>query len=68
MMTHDESFVVQVIDKREYADFESMLKSERYDHIASDCSTSNEVLRVLRGIYPPEKERLGVIVLQFKPE
>lgn len=68
MVTHDESFVVQVVDKREYQTFVEMLQKERYDHIAPDCSSSDEVLRVLQGIYSPDKEHLGVIVLQFKPE
>ena len=68
MMTHDESFIVRVVDKREYLTFAEMLKKERYDHIAPDCASAEEVMRILQGIYPRDKERLGVIVLQFKPE
>jgi hypothetical protein len=42
-----------------------MLKIEEGDKIAPDHQGS--VLDLLREIYPPNKEQLGVVVLEIEP-
>lgn len=64
-MTHDESFEVKVVGIRRYQTFDVMLEKEPYNHIVPEASSQAEVLSLLKRIYPPEKERLGVVVLEF---
>lgn len=58
------SGVVQVTDIRTYETFSEMLKHEKAGHIVPDNPAG--ALDVLRSIYPPDKERLGVYVFQLK--
>lgn len=65
LVTNADEMVVQIGDIRRYKTFEEMLKVEPYQKIAPDSNSSHEVLMLLRGIYGPEKEKLGVVVLEF---
>ena len=65
LMTHTESFDVKVNAIRRYKTFENMLTIEPYDRIAPDSKSSDEVLGLLKQIYPAHKEKLGVVVLEF---
>jgi ASC-1-like (ASCH) protein/ribosomal protein S18 acetylase RimI-like enzyme len=56
--------IVEVDDVRIYPTFTEMLKYEKAEHIVPDDPES--ALNILRGIYPKEKEDLGVYVLQLK--
>ncbi len=56
--------IVQVADVRVYESFVEMLQTEKAAHIAPD--NPKEALSVLRGIYPADKEKLGVYVLELK--
>ena len=56
--------VVEVVDVRVYPTFAAMLAKEQAGHIVPDNPAN--ALSVLQGIYPPEKEALGVHVLQLK--
>lgn len=58
--------LARVIDIRNYPSFEGMLKVESPDRIVPGESNQS-LLRILREIYPPAKERLGVIVIQISP-
>lgn len=55
--------IVKVEDVRVYPNFAIMLEKENAGHIVPDNPA--HALEVLRGIYPDEKERLGVHVLQL---
>jgi len=48
-----------------YASFDELLTHEDPANIAPDLSP-DELLEVLRGIYPPEKEALGVVALEIE--
>jgi ASC-1-like (ASCH) protein len=49
-----------------YADFEELLAHEEPAAIAPD-RPPDRLLEVLRAIYPPEKESLGVVALEIAP-
>ena len=58
------SGIVKVAEIRKYKDFSEMLKNEKAAHIVP--SDPDGALHILKGIYPPEKEQLGVYVFQFE--
>lgn len=65
LVTHDDSFVVRVSDKRSHATFRDMLEAEPYGSIVPDAATADAVHRTLKGFYDDRKEALGVVVLEF---
>ena len=65
LITHMSNCDVQVSAIRRYQTFEAMLEKEPYDRIAPDSSSQAELLALLKHIYPPDKERLGVVVLEL---
>jgi ASC-1-like (ASCH) protein len=51
----------------EYLSFEEMLDREDARSIGGDLGESREnLLAVIRSIYPPEKERLGVLAIEIE--
>jgi ASC-1-like (ASCH) protein len=51
----------------EYPSFEEMLDREDARSIGGDLGESREnLLAVIRSIYPPEKERLGVLAIEIE--
>ena len=65
LVTHTGSFDVRVGSIRKYRTFEEMLDIEPWERIAPDSRSKEEVLSLLKQIYPKNKENLGVIVLEF---
>jgi ASC-1-like (ASCH) protein/ribosomal protein S18 acetylase RimI-like enzyme len=65
LMSHIESCEVKINAIRRYRTFEEMLKIEPWERISPDSKSCNEVLSLLRQIYPAHKEKLGVVVLEF---
>lgn len=65
LVTHTLSFDVRVNGIRRYSTFEAMLEKEPYERIAPDCKSPPELLSLFRNIYSPDKEKLGVVVLEF---
>lgn len=65
LVTHTGSFEVRVGSIRKYRTFEEMLGIELWERIAPDSRSKEEVLSLLKQIYPKNKENLGVIVLEF---
>jgi ASC-1-like (ASCH) protein/GNAT superfamily N-acetyltransferase len=59
--------VVRVRYIRQYSTFDEMLKIEESNRIAPGLP-KQDVLQLLREIYPPDRERLGVFVLDIKNE
>lgn len=66
LMTQSAEGAVRVRAVRTYLTFEAMLAVEPYDRIVPGTGSATEVLDILRDIYPPEKERLGVLVLELE--
>lgn len=64
--SRDDSQVVLVREVRTYKSFAEMAASENLDHIVPGQSAQN-VLRTLKDIYPADRERLGVVVLDVEP-
>lgn len=58
--------VVHIQDIRVYGTFEEMLDIEPWQDIVPQAATTSEALAVIQGIYPPDKERLGVYVLELQ--
>jgi ASC-1-like (ASCH) protein/predicted GNAT family acetyltransferase len=56
--------IVQVVAVRVYDTFAEMFDKEEAGHIVPE--NPQGALKVLQGIYPPDKEALGVYVLQLK--
>ncbi len=51
----------------EYPSFEEMLEREDARSIGGDLGESREnLLAVIRSIYPPERERLGVLAIEIE--
>ncbi|QQR77131.1 MAG: GNAT family N-acetyltransferase [Candidatus Moraniibacteriota bacterium] len=65
LVTHTESLVVRVNAIRQYASFDAMIAKEPFKNIAPDASSREELLVLLKNIYPANKEKLGVIVLEL---
>ncbi len=65
MKSASETQVISVKDMRYYTSFDDMLKSEKIELIAP-ASTEDETLRILKEIYPPDKEELGVVVIEIE--
>lgn len=65
LVTHTDSCVIKVQEVRKYPDFKSMLTVEPWEAIVPDANSKEEVLSLLQQIYPPFKEKLGVVVLEF---
>lgn len=63
----DERVPTMVKRVSEYASFEEMLDHEDLRSIGGDLGEDREqLLAVIRGIYPPEKERLGVLAIEVE--
>lgn len=58
-------YLATVKDVRIYRNFKNLLSSEDPEKIIPGKS-KNEVLKVLRKLYLPEKEKLGVIAIELK--
>jgi ASC-1-like (ASCH) protein/GNAT superfamily N-acetyltransferase len=65
LSSQTQSQIIRVKDVRRYRTFHEMLESEDPNHIAPGL-TKQEVLELLRKIYPPDREKLGVIVLDMQ--
>ncbi len=60
-VSRSETQVVRLGAVRRYETFAELLRHENPDHIAPGWG-SDEVLRLLGEIYPPDREKLGVVV------
>ena len=57
----------RVVRVSEYESFEAMLDHEDPRSIGGDLGENrDELLAVIRSIYPPEKERLGVLAIEIE--
>ena len=65
--TSQASGTVKIKAVRTYASFEDMLAAEGWQKIAPDAADTATALRVIKEIYPPEKEALGVYVFEVEP-
>lgn len=62
-----ERLPTRVKDVREYTSFDEMLDREDPVAIGGELGESkDELLAAIRGIYPPEKERLGVLAIEIE--
>ena len=66
-VSHESMLDVRVNAIRRYPSIGELLKKEAWEKIAPDLSSEDAVLQLLRGIYPPEKEKLGMVVLEIIP-
>ena len=60
------SGVVRIRAIRIYDNFADMLATESWQQIVPQASSDEEALRLLRKIYPPHKECLGVHVIEIE--
>ena len=65
--TSEASATIQIKAIRTYASFEVMLAVEGWQKVAPDAGNTATALRLIREIYPPEKESLGVYVFEVEP-
>lgn len=65
--TSQASATVKIKSVRIYASFEDMLATEGWQKIAPDAVDAADALHRIQGIYPPEKEALGVYVFEIEP-
>ncbi|MGH3810536.1 MAG: ASCH domain-containing protein [Pseudonocardiaceae bacterium] len=63
----DDTVATRVERVTEYDSFEALLDHEDAVSIGGDLGESrDELLAVIREIYPPEKEKLGVLAIQVE--
>jgi len=62
-----DSLTIRVRNVRRYSSFAEMSRFEPLDRIVPGVDKSS-ALSILREIYPPDRERLGVVVLEIQPE
>ncbi|WP_186768087.1 ASCH domain-containing protein [Streptomyces qinzhouensis] len=61
----DESVTTRITAVKEYKSFASMLDAEDTAAIGGPDMTHDQLVTAIRGIYPPEKEALGVFALHL---
>jgi ASC-1-like (ASCH) protein len=66
-LTFNEQHAYHVVKVNRYASFDALLEGEDPASIAPEISERETLLRVLREIYPPEKEALGVLAIHIAP-
>jgi ASC-1-like (ASCH) protein len=66
LVTLNNQATIRIKDVRRYSTFEEMLSKEEASRIVPG-SSREELLRLLKSIYPPHKEQLGVLVLEVEP-
>lgn len=57
---------IRVKDVRKYSTFEEMLSKEEASRIVPGANRE-ELLSLLKSLYPPHKEQMGVLVLEIEP-
>ncbi len=63
----DDAVMTRVKRVAEYSSFEDMLAQENPLSIGGELGESkDELLPVIRSIYPPEKEQLGVLAIEIE--
>ena len=65
LSSHANEQYVRVVDVRNYATFRDMLRNEVADRIVPGY-TVPQTLDLLEQLYPPRKERLGVVVIEIE--
>src|SRR5207248_656155 len=65
LASRSDEHIVRIKDVRRYETLKQALEHEDYQKILPDTSR-DEVLRILQDIYPPERETLGVVVLEAR--
>lgn len=64
----DDTITTRVKRVTEYGSFEELLDHEDAVTIGGDLGESrDELLAAIREIYPPDKEKLGVLAIQIEP-
>ncbi|MGW1279006.1 ASCH domain-containing protein [Streptomyces tsukubensis] len=61
----EESVTTRVTAVKEYESFGAMLDTEDLAAIGGPDMTHDQLVAAIRGIYPPDKEALGVFVLRL---
>ncbi|MFB7777068.1 ASCH domain-containing protein [Streptomyces bauhiniae] len=61
----DETCDVRILRVTEYRDFETMLDTEGPDKVNPTVDREQQLANI-RGIYPPEKEALGVLAVEIE--
>ncbi|MFI1890324.1 ASCH domain-containing protein [Streptomyces jumonjinensis] len=61
----DESVTTRITAVEEYESFTVMLEAEDTAAIGGPDMTHDQLVATIRGIYPPEKEALGVFALHL---
>jgi ASC-1-like (ASCH) protein len=65
LASRTETQIIRIKDVRNYATFDEMLDSEEASRIVPGM-TKPEVLKLLKEIYPPDREKFGVVVLDLE--
>ena len=66
-VTFNGEHTYQVAQVARYPSFEALLDGEDPKRIAPELAGREPLMRVLREIYPPEKESLGVLAIHLSP-
>jgi ASC-1-like (ASCH) protein len=65
LISHESMLDVRVSAIRRYPTIELLLQGESWEKIAPDLTSKERAHQLLRQIYPLEKERLGMVVLEI---
>ncbi|MCI3928824.1 ASCH domain-containing protein [Streptomyces sp. AN091965] len=63
----DDTLTTRVAEVKEYESFQALLETEEATAIGGPDMTHDQLVTAIRGIYPPEKEALGVFAFHLTP-
>ncbi|HEX4103916.1 MAG TPA: GNAT family N-acetyltransferase [Candidatus Paceibacterota bacterium] len=66
-VSHESTLDIRVKAIRRYPTIALLLDKEPWEKIAPDLSSKEETFQLLKQIYPSEKEKLGMVVLEIDP-
>lgn len=66
-VSHESTLDVRVNSIRRYPSIAQLLNKEAWEKIAPDLSSKEAVFQLLKNIYPPERENLGMVALEIVP-
>jgi ASC-1-like (ASCH) protein len=66
MLSGTEEQVVTVNDVRKYTSHAAMFGAEDCTRIVPDVTSRTDMMRLLQKVYPPDKKKLGVVILDIE--
>lgn len=63
----NQRYPYRIVGVRRYPDFEAMAAAEELSRVAPELPDRAALVAACRALYPPEKEKLGLVALELAP-